>query len=54
MAPVNEGNDDCKKCEHFDMSLGCVNTWYDEPMKKLPPCVREVIMSQDEYRSMLK
>lgn len=50
MIPVNEGNDACWKCEHYDCSNGCIPTCCD----KLPPCGRNVIVAQSYLRELMK
>lgn len=39
MIPVYEGNAQCKKCEYFDISYGCVPTYNNQE----PPCGRNLI-----------
>ena len=49
MIPVNEGNDECWKCEHFDIGSGCIPTY----MKNgLPPCGRDIIMTQEFFKKL--
>lgn len=36
MIPVNEGNEDCQRCEYFYHAYGCMPTYSDVP----PPCGR--------------
>lgn len=47
--PVNEGNDECRKCEHFDMGMGCVPTY----INGLPPCGRDIIIPQKQFIELL-
>lgn len=55
MIPVNEGNEECHKCKHFDLSYGCVPTYADgNILGKLPPCERDVILSQKHLKELLK
>lgn len=50
MYPVNEGNEECGKCKHFDMGSGCVPTYADI----LPPCGRDIAMGQELYKKLMK
>lgn len=51
MYPVNEGNEECRKCKYFDMSLGCAPTYGKDG---LPPCGRDIAMSQELYKKLMK
>lgn len=42
MLPVDEGNDKCRNCKYFDLSLGCVPTHTENG---LPPCGRNIILT---------
>ena len=46
MYAVNEGDKECFKCEHLDCSVGCVYPLAGE----LPPCGRNVILTQKEFK----
>lgn len=50
MIPVDEANEECRKCEHFDMGCGCVPTYLNE----LPPCGRNIILCQKTYKELFK
>lgn len=48
MYTVNEGDEECFKCEHLDCSVGCVYPLIGE----LPPCGRSVILTQEEFKRL--
>jgi hypothetical protein len=48
MYAVNEGDEECFKCKHLDCSVGCVYPLTGE----LPPCGRNVILTQKEFRKL--
>ena len=49
MYPIDEGNDECRKCEHFNMGMGCVPTH----IKLCPPCGLDVAISQASYKELI-
>lgn len=53
MIPVNEGNEDCFKCDEFDMCIGCYATVQNNPYKA-PKCRRDVIITSDAYEEYMK
>lgn len=54
MIPVNEGNEECRKCKQFDLCNGCINTYADNWRDKFPPCGRNVIISQKELKNIIE
>lgn len=54
MIPVNEGDEECRKCKQFDLCNGCINTYADNWRDKLPPCGRNIIISQRELKEITK
>ena len=51
MLPIDEGNEECLKCKHFDLCNGCIPTYEKDG---LPPCGRNIIMSQELYKKLMK
>lgn len=51
MLPVDEGNDKCRNCDQFDLSLGCVPTYAENG---LPPCGRNIILTQEYFKTLVK
>lgn len=47
--PVNEGDNECRKCIHFDIGQGCIPTY----TIGLPPCGRDIVISQKYYKELL-
>lgn len=45
MIAVNEGNSECLRCKHFDLGLGCALIVVKN---ELPPCGRDVVLTQEE------
>lgn len=54
MLPVNEGNAECRKCKHFDMSHGCIATHPLFVKNGLPPCGRDIVMTQEDFKKLKK
>ena len=54
MIPVNEGNDECRKCKRFDMCYGGADTYGDGIINQLPSCGRDVIISQKDIKELAK
>ena len=50
MLPVNEGNDECWKCKHFDLGSGCIPAYAENG---LPPCGRDIIMTQECFKKLM-
>lgn len=51
MLPVDEGNDECRKCDYFDLGMGCASTYEEHG---LPPCGRNIIISQEVYKKLIE
>lgn len=49
MIPVNEGNDECRKCGKFCTSIGCSDIYQN----KSPSCRRSIVMKSIEYDAIL-
>ena len=51
MIPIDEGNDKCRKCKHYDLSFGCIPTYSKD---EFPPCGRDVIVEQEYLKKLFK
>ena len=55
MIPVDEGNDECRRCKRFDLCNGCMDTYKEGgTINKLPSCGRSVILSQKVIRELVE
>lgn len=51
MLPVEEGNEECFHCIHYDIAFGCVPTYIENGF---PPCGRNVIVSQEWLKKLMR
>ena len=51
MIPINEGDNECRKCKHFDSGSGCIPTYNRDGF---PPCGRNIIVGQEYLKNLLK
>lgn len=54
MIPVDEGNEECKKCEHYNSILGCLMTYTSiYHIGEFPSCGRDIEVSQKYLKEYL-